>query len=119
MTGGGKKKIRNTNEPKGYGFVKFLYGISAYSAVSFLTGYQVYHKRLKVSYAHQSQAAHIIGLPSTTQLWGAQLPKLNEYYTNFQPQYAQFVHRFQQMGTSMPMPVHEMHAMVAPHMALH
>eukprot|EP01059_Diplonema_ambulator_P012368 TRINITY_DN22641_c0_g1_i1.p2 TRINITY_DN22641_c0_g1~~TRINITY_DN22641_c0_g1_i1.p2 ORF type:complete len:204 (+),score=53.90 TRINITY_DN22641_c0_g1_i1:74-685(+) len=94
---------KNTNESKGYGFVKYLYGISAYSAVSFLTGYQVYHKRLKVSYAHQDQAAAHIASPATQAMWERQLPKLMEYYMNCQESYGAFMQRMQQLSNPMGM----------------
>lgn len=47
---------RETRTSKGYGFVKFRYSFSTVHAIQYLNGYPLMNKRLKVSYANQSEA---------------------------------------------------------------
>ena len=42
---------KHTNRPKGYGFVYFCFGEDAIRAIKSLNGFQVYDRRIKVSYA--------------------------------------------------------------------
>eukprot|EP01063_Lacrimia_lanifica_P006805 TRINITY_DN1427_c3_g1_i1.p1 TRINITY_DN1427_c3_g1~~TRINITY_DN1427_c3_g1_i1.p1 ORF type:complete len:238 (+),score=69.89 TRINITY_DN1427_c3_g1_i1:44-757(+) len=94
-----------TKQSKGYGFVRYMYGFSAYAAMAFLNGYRVYHKALKVSYADQDGASRLINEPSVTARWREQQPRFVEHHLHMQQgEYAYFFARkcMDQMYQSQP-----------------
>eukprot|EP00755_Sulcionema_specki_P017495 Sspe_Gene.64499::Locus_38213_Transcript_1_1_Confidence_1.000_Length_900::g.64499::m.64499 len=80
---------KNTNEPKGYGFVRYKYSFSAYAATQILNGYQLFHKRLKVSYANQDRVMELMATGELQEKWEFQMPHLQQFYNDYQPQFQQ------------------------------
>ena len=58
---------RETRESRGYGFVKYRYGLSAVQAIQYLNGYPLTNKRLKVSFANAQEAMNVAMTPNTEE----------------------------------------------------
>eukprot|EP01060_Flectonema_neradi_P028423 TRINITY_DN3819_c0_g1_i1.p1 TRINITY_DN3819_c0_g1~~TRINITY_DN3819_c0_g1_i1.p1 ORF type:complete len:174 (+),score=17.78 TRINITY_DN3819_c0_g1_i1:54-575(+) len=87
-------KDKKTDEPKGYGFVKYMYGFSAFAAMMYLNGYHVYHKRLKVSFAENTRAYELMSDRSLMAKWESQQPAFLKYYNDYQFSYSRSLQDF-------------------------
>eukprot|EP01062_Namystynia_karyoxenos_P041527 TRINITY_DN3025_c2_g1_i3.p1 TRINITY_DN3025_c2_g1~~TRINITY_DN3025_c2_g1_i3.p1 ORF type:complete len:232 (+),score=49.26 TRINITY_DN3025_c2_g1_i3:91-696(+) len=65
-------RSRDRSESKGYGFVLFTHSFSAFAAINYLNGYQVYHKRLKVSFAGRDRAEELLRTGEWQRRWPGQ-----------------------------------------------
>jgi RNA recognition motif-containing protein len=55
---------RDTRQSRGFGFVKYRFGISALHAIQYLNGYPILNKRLKISYANAIDAQRALSDPT-------------------------------------------------------
>eukprot|EP01062_Namystynia_karyoxenos_P041529 TRINITY_DN3025_c2_g1_i6.p1 TRINITY_DN3025_c2_g1~~TRINITY_DN3025_c2_g1_i6.p1 ORF type:complete len:266 (+),score=91.15 TRINITY_DN3025_c2_g1_i6:91-798(+) len=73
-------RSRDRSESKGYGFVLFTHSFSAFAAINYLNGYQVYHKRLKVSFAGRDRAEELLRTGEWQRRWQGQQQMFFQYW---------------------------------------
>ena len=66
---------RETRQSRGYGFVKYRFGVSALHAIQYLNGYPILNKRLKVAYANAAEAQRAMVDPSNPYAPGSPNPQ--------------------------------------------